>query len=866
MTDSNKEETKHEIVFDQKVHEGLLKGAKKLADAVKITMGPSGKNVIIQRTGEKPVITKDGVTVAKAVSLKNPLERIGAELIKEVSSKTNETSGDGPQPLYSKVLTPHGWTTMGELKIGDEICGTNGTKQKVLEIYPKGLKQIVQITTYDNRTVECCEDHLWKITTKNGKEKILSTADLMKDYTKKSKIGESSYKYFIPISVVEFNNDNHLPLDPYFVGVLLGDGSLSEKSDIEISLGYKKEHIIEKLKLPNDCNFSKTLYKKKNSFKITFNKSVLLNNSLIELGLLGTNSYTKFIPKSYLFSSIKNRKKLLQGLLDTDGHINTRGLFEYSTVNKQLFLDFIELCRSLGIQTYQQKLERKPGNGSYSNRPIYRVIQLKGYKHGIKISKIEILKKQTEMQCIKVSNDDHLYITDDYLTTHNTTTATVLAYEMLSSGIKALGSGASPVALKQGMDKATEFVVGHLKNNCVPVKERKQIEHVGTISANGDTTIGTLLAEAIEKVGEDGVVTIEQAKSFQTTLEVAEGMQIESGFISPFFVTNSEKQNCELENPLVLLTTRKISTVKELLPVLETAHKQRKPLLIIADDIEGEALHTLVVNKINKVISVCAIKAPSYGDYREEILSDIAILSGASVVHAASGDLVNQSTSTVFGSLCKKIVVTKQSTTFVANQSDKTVIEERLKELRTRLLDDTLSLDDLQKQRLKTRIAKLSGGVAVVKVGGSTEVEMLERKDRVEDALNATQAAVKEGIVPGGGMALYNAAMALEAEFDVSTCSEDERVGVSIIKKTCLAPFKQIVENTGKNFEVVAEKLLTQKSSTTFGYNAATHKFTDLIQEGVLDPVKVTRSALEYSNSVVGLMLTCECIVFDENI
>jgi chaperonin GroEL len=461
-----------------------------------------------------------------------------------------------------------------------------------------------------------------------------------------------------------------------------------------------------------------------------------------------------------------------------------------------------------------------------------------------------------------------------------TTTATVLAHEILSQGIKMIATNRSAVELKKGIDLATLEVVKFLKENAIAVKDNKEIAQVGTISANGDTIIGELLAEAMSKVGQDGIVTIESAKSVHTTLEVLEGMQFESGYVSPYFVTNSDKMSAELDNPLVLLTSKKISTVQEILPILDAAHKTKRALFIIADDIDGEALQMIILNKLKGALNICAVKAPSYGEHRDEILEDMATLVGGTVVTAASGVTLANIDSKQLG-VAKKVIVTRGTTTLVSdpsNQSIRQKVEERTNNLRNLLQGNTL--DEFQFDRAKTRLAKLSNGVAVIRVGGSTEVEMLERKDRVEDALNATQAASQEGIVPGGGTALYYASRHLKqllATANWQALPDDVVAGIHIIQRACIAPMAQIVLNTGVTPEVVMSKLedkikqaIALESAefenlkyncAIIGYDAAKGEYCNLIERGIIDPVKVTRSALEYASSVVGLMLTCKCVM-----
>ena len=456
-----------------------------------------------------------------------------------------------------------------------------------------------------------------------------------------------------------------------------------------------------------------------------------------------------------------------------------------------------------------------------------------------------------------------------------TTTATVLAHAMLKEGIKMVATGRDPIYVKKGMDWATEKVIEALKRNCIPVRNSQDIINVGTISANGDVKIGELLSQAIDRVGQDGIITIEPGKSTQTTLEVAEGMQFDGGYLSPYFVTNSEKNTVELINAFVLLTNRKISALADFIPILEKVANTNSPLLVIADDVEGEALHTLIVNKFKGTLASCAVKAPSYGENRTDILGDIAAVVGGTVLDASNAQALKNLSLESLG-VASKVIITRTSTTIVGSQTEdsKNAIEDRVKGLRTSLTSDG-SLDELHIDRYKKRLAKLAGGVAVVKVGGSTEVEILEKKDRVEDALNATIAAAQEGIVPGGGSALFYAQKEVGDYFNRTVSegwSEDFCAGVQVILNACQAPLRTIVSNTGKSPDVVMEKLGSQmlqfynnpELHLRYGYDAAKTQYGDLIDRGIIDPVKVTRYALEHANSVVGLILTCNSVVLNE--
>jgi chaperonin GroEL len=432
-----------------------------------------------------------------------------------------------------------------------------------------------------------------------------------------------------------------------------------------------------------------------------------------------------------------------------------------------------------------------------------------------------------------------------------TTTATVLAQAIYREGAKLVAAGNNPMDIKRGIDKAVEAVVAHLKASAKPTQDPKEIAQVGTISANGDAEIGKLLADAMEKVGKEGVITVEEAKTSDTVLEVVEGMQFDRGYLSPYFVTDPEGMKCNMEDAYVLIAEKKISNMKDLLPVLEAIAKAQKQLLIISEDVDGEALATLVVNKLRGTLHCAAVKAPGYGDRRKEMLKDIAVLTNASVIAEELGLKLENVTLADLG-IVKSVIIDKDTCTLVGGSGDKEKIKARIAEIRGQIESTT---SDYDRDKLQERLAKLAGGVAVVKVGAATETEMKEKKARVEDALHATRAAVEEGIVPGGGVALIRAQEAL----DKLVLSDDQRFGVNIIRRAIEEPLRQIAANAGEEGSIVVQKVREGKGS--FGYNAATNVYGDMIAMGVIDPAKVVRSALQNAASVASLMLTTEAII-----
>ncbi|WP_233117534.1 chaperonin GroEL [Aggregatibacter actinomycetemcomitans] len=433
-----------------------------------------------------------------------------------------------------------------------------------------------------------------------------------------------------------------------------------------------------------------------------------------------------------------------------------------------------------------------------------------------------------------------------------TTTATVLAQAIVNEGLKAVAAGMNPMDLKRGIDKAVNSVVAELKNLSKPCETSKEIEQVGTISANSDSIVGQLIAQAMEKVGKEGVITVEDGTGLEDELDVVEGMQFDRGYLSPYFINKPETATVELDNPFILLVDKKISNIRELLPVLEGVAKAGKPLLIIAEDVEGEALATLVVNTMRGIVKVAAVKAPGFGDRRKAMLQDIAILTAGTVISEEIGMELEKATLEDLGQ-AKRIVINKDNTTIIDGIGDEAQIQGRVAQIRQQIEEST---SDYDKEKLQERVAKLAGGVAVIKVGAATEVEMKEKKARVEDALHATRAAVEEGIVAGGGVALIRAAgrvVGLQGE------NEEQNVGIKLALRAMEAPLRQIVENAGEEASVIASAV--KNGEGNFGYNAGTEQYGDMIAMGILDPTKVTRSALQFAASVAGLMITTECMV-----
>ena len=435
-----------------------------------------------------------------------------------------------------------------------------------------------------------------------------------------------------------------------------------------------------------------------------------------------------------------------------------------------------------------------------------------------------------------------------------TTTATVLAQSIVNEGLKAVAAGMNPMDLKRGIDKGVQVAVEAIQGFSRPCEDSKAIAQVGTISANSDSSVGSIIAEAMEKVGKEGVITVEEGSGFEDELDVVEGMQFDRGYLSPYFINNQDNMSAELDSPFILLVDKKISNIRELLPVLENVAKAGKPLLIIAEDVEGEALATLVVNNMRGIVKVAAVKAPGFGDRRKEMLQDIAILTGGTVISEEVGLSLENATLDDLGT-AKSVNISKENTTVIDGAGQAAEIQGRVEQIRKQIEE---SSSDYDREKLQERVAKLAGGVAVIKVGAGSEVEMKEKKARVEDALHSTRAAVEEGVVAGGGVSLIRALQAIE---NLEGDNEDQNVGINLLRRAMEAPLRQIVENAGGEGSVVTDKI--KQGEGSFGYNAATGEYGDMLEMGILDPAKVTRSALQSAGSVAGLMITTECMVTD---
>jgi chaperonin GroEL len=728
----------------------LENSIKLVSDYVLKTYGPYGKNILINEKG-KSFLTKDGVTVAKSVNSKDLVENSILDIIKQVAEKTVNDAGDGPQPLYSKVLTPDGFVEMGSLKIGDKICGTNNSIQEVIDIFPKGLKRIYKMKFSNNRTVECCLDHLWNVYTSHGVEKTITVKQLLESKIKKQQAdGSFLHKYYTPITSVEFFSKD-TELDPFLMGLLIGDGSLCSSGSIELSLGLNQEYVLEKLVLPENIKYIYTKDLKKNYLRIKFSRKEkngpTMHEYIRRAGLLNKKSKDKFIPKEYLYSSHESRMRLLEGLIESDGYINARDRIEYSTVSSQLCSDFVELMRGLGKQV-NVTLKKRNGN-SFSNNSIYAITELKGDKYGIKLKEIEETNEYTEMMCIKVSNPDNLYITDDYIVTHNTTTSILFLREFIksiNSAIKAFPHS-TPTEIKEKFDECLQFVFKELEKNAEDVSSVKTLSDIAFMASNGDKTVASLISNLIDKVGVSGSVSIKNSKTGKTYIEIVEGMKFKSAIASSVFLNDLQDKKT-LSDCVVVISNVNIEFSEDLLYLLSDCVANKKSVLFVCPNMDEKSITTIIANVQRGALN-CAVISPAYlGGEKLEVFDDIALICGTTV---NTTKFINRTKVSQWG-YCKNVELTRTTCTLTEANASAELLDKTIESLRSRLASEE---DENAQKRIDARIGRLTSTLGVIYVGGQTEAEIIEKRHRVEDALESCHSAMRKGIVPGGGTSFY---------------------------------------------------------------------------------------------------------------
>ena len=777
----------------------IINGVCKAAEIITSTMGAEGKTVAIY-DNEQLRFTKDGVTVARNIQFDDPFENIGAKILISAANETVRNVGDGPQPLYSKVLTPNGFVTMGSLNKEDLIIGTNHTIQKVVDIFPKGQKEIYKVHFMDGRIVECCIDHLWKVYYK-GVSKVMSLKEIIdsnKLLTVKS-CGTKEYGYYVQKPFVDFPNKKTI-IDPYLLGLLIGDGSLSETGQIELSLGLNKEHIIDKI--PKEFIRSCKFYENKNYFRV---KLKGLKESLQTLGLYGTTSKTKFIPKDYLYNSKVNRSLLLKGLLDTDGHINKRNRFEYSTVSNQLSDDFLELVRGLNYSV-NYKLLTNRGKAAYSDTPIHRINQLKGYLNGNKIVEIEKTGNFTEMQCILVSNPDHLYITDNYIVTHNTTLTSLFLKELITS-INISSDNVNDTLNE--VEKDINLVIEELNNYITKTTTTEQINNIATISSNSKV-IGKLFEDLYKEASFDSLIKLENSEySNQSYFEVLKGIQFDSGFAHPAFMTDKDVEQCVFENATIHLDREKITTVTEdYKNLLGVANKQNIPLIIMAPSFSDAFVRMCTMNKVNAGVQICLVKTPG------------------SSTHAQNKNYEDIKSFLSSEGFVDKVIVNAYNITLF--NEDTPFLNDRINTLRK--LKDS-AVEWWEEEDYKQRIHKMKGSSAIIYAAGRTKEAQSEEYDRIEDAIGATQSAIKYGYVIGGGYTSYM----LNPKTD-------------ILKRVLKSPLYTILDNA--DIDIKTSRLKTMLNDGHV-MNVKTKEWESITDTNIFDPAQVIVQALEnaFSNT-----------------
>ena len=794
---------------DIKYKEGLdsiINGINKTVDAVKSTFGPNGNTVFI-KDRNRLINTKDGVTVARFINLDDPFENIGAMLVKEVSERSNSEVGDGPQPLYSKVLTPNGWVKIGDLKIGDKVCGTNKSIQTVLGVFDKGEKDVYQITIGKDRKVLCSGDHVWTLKKIYCKDKKQYTVNkILEDgITTKSK---GAHKYYVPISIPEFTKQE-LPLNPYLIGVLLGDGSLTD-SGIEICIGYNKKHII-----PDGVKFNLLEDPKRKCFRIKISKSII--PFLKEAGIFGLKSKDKYIPEKYLFSDYNDRIELLNGLLDTDGHINKKGLFEFSTISEKMYHDFLNLIYSLGYNAWHG-IRNRTGN-SYSSTAIFRIYQTKGRKHGLPITNIEKLNTKEKMVCIKVSNEDHLYYTDNFVLTHNTTGSAILIQSLVNKIQDSLIKYDKKYLLEQ-LNEIENYLLNYLYENKIDI-DIENIKDVALIASNGDKDISDLLYSIFKTKGKNVDIRLEKIDEKGLFVEYSNGYTINRGYASPLFINNPSQEECFLKNPDVIIYPKEVNSLREIANILEYYTNPTTPVVFMCNYMNPQTIADISKNNMNQLLECLVVQTPINNN--EDDMKDLL-----SVISAEKENDYYIGSVDAVSSRC-------QYTTFIKNKMNN---EKRIKELSDRLNINSISKYD--KEKIISRINQLQGGAATIRIGANSNVEQKEIQDRVEDAVKACQAAFRNGVVPGGGYFLAKASF----NYD----SKNEKIFTECFR----SPFNEL---TPKDNEFI---ILQDNKTNTYSYKIVNGNIIqgDCLELGIIDPVEVIENEIKNSVSVARSVLT----------
>ena len=864
----------------KKLKKIVLDTMKSISDIVSSTLGPGGRNVLIESDlpNVPPKNTKDGVTVFKSLGHMDSYVHLIIEQARDAAVRTCTEAGDGPQPLYSKILTPKGFVTMGDIKIGDEICGTDGTIQKVIGVFPKGTKEIYEVEIANRGIVQCCKDHLWSVIYDKGKESILTTEMLSKDFLIRQKNGYNEYKYYTPKTFVEFQqNDLEMPLDSYLVGVLLGDGCLRESGSIEISLGKKKEHVIEKIKLSKGFVANAKFVDNKNYFRVKINgideNGKSIKDIVKSIGLFNTTSHTKFIPKSYLYASKSVRESLLQGLLDTDGHINTKGLFEYSTVSPELAKDFTELVLSLGKSIYSRIQTRSTEEGAYSNTPIYKICELKGYKYGNKIINITPTGKFTEMQCIKVSNPNNLYITDNYVVTHNTTSATILSYTLIQNIFdfcERYPKYSPQKAIRRVKKMVQNTLIPYINERAIKIDEsnKSMLKMVAKVSANGDGELADAVIQAFEEIGygANSHVTIRDVSGppgFK--VERIDGFPIPIGLesigkMSVAFINDQANQRCYLEKPLFLLFDGHLNDLMSVLPLINSLGEKYvnegksdyKNLVIFAHGFSENVLTQLAFNFADPItINVVPIMTPmaQFINSQTHFLMDLSAFTGARVF--GFKDQVNNATIQDLGGHMESFESYRFRSTAIGDP-DPTNIEVRAEDLRKMKEQAESKAETLW---LEERIGKITNGIAKLTVFGGSNVELKEICDRVEDAVCSVRSAITHGALPGGCRISIDMSLKLAQELEEGDPARE------ILIPALMSLPQKLLDNAGYSHEETQEVIRKLIEDPDLVYDIENEQFGKAEELGLFDATKAVSESLSNAVSIAGVLGTMGGIV-----
>jgi chaperonin GroEL (HSP60 family) len=893
QTEKPKSAGKIMVSDSEQLQNVVLDTLNHMADMAGATLGPGGRQVLIERPemGMKPIMTKDGVTVIKNLGYTNPLKQLILESARDAALRTASEAGDGPQPLYSKVLTPKGFIPMGEVRVGMEICGTDGTIQTVLGVFPKGEKEIYEVEFSNGSIVECCADHLWSVsdvqaTSPKTKVQIKTTKSMEKDYVRMTPDGYPTRRYYTPRTFVEFyTNEAEMPLDPYLVGVLLGDGSLGGTGSVELSMGSKKEHIISKLVLPDGLYLHTTFVENKNAFRVKIQGTDKNGRSIADhvksIGLYGSLSGSKFIPKSYLYSSVANRTKLLQGLLDTDGHINTRDRFEFSTISAEMASDFKELCYSLGKSTCNTTLERKEGS-SYSMTPIHRITELKGYLRGNSIVRITPTGKSTEMQCIKVSNENSLYITDGYITTHNTTSSMILAASVASSAAKFstdLKEKISPQRIVRELQAIVPEIKKEIDKYSVLADEDNYSEvllSVASLSANGDKELADKVLESFDLVGEEGNLTIVEATGPSSYMvERIAGYTIDQGYeeslkrFSNGFINDRSGTMIGMENPVVILYDGAVSDLTQIFDGLQklsdywdkTNHAFRN-VLIVAHGFSDLVLGDLHTNWNHpKTMNILPLLTPETAirNWRTQFLYDLQAYTGSTVFNPLDAPIVDLDPKAMTEYNLVKNVECGRFRTSIISTEDPDLIQPRVDELKEQLKTPE---SQYEQNDLNVRIGKLTSGIARLYVYGPSQGETREKRDRAEDAWMAIRGAAKHGAVPGGGFVLVKV-----SDFCQKRAAKTKgaaQIAYAILGEALLKPVERLYLNYGYTKTESVYFINKLLESTTATFDVAEQKWVPFT--ALLDSTPAVTQAIENSISIASLLGTLGGIIsFDRN-